>query len=58
MKAKRFLSLFIATLLCLSSFTAFASEETTEEVLVLSAENKESVNYSDMSNWAYWNKGE
>ena len=45
MKMKRFLSLFIAIVLCLSSFTVLADNV------------EESVDYSDMSNWAYWNEG-
>ena len=79
MKTKRFLSLFIAIILCLSSFTAFAydSEEvalTTSEEIIVEAEDVAddpteeivampeyeddgSIDYSDMSNWAYWNEG-
>ena len=68
MKGKRFLSLFVAVLLCLSSFTVFAedvAEEiiiTAEETVVIPEEEQEEkegkVDYSDMSNWAYWNEGE
>ena len=53
MKIKRFLSLFIAALICLSTFTTFA-----EEVVVEVSAYDEYVDYSDMSNWAYWNEGE
>ena len=72
MKTKRFLSFFIAVLLCLSSFTVFAEEtveaeisldeiheeDTTEEIEVESEDEDDgSIDYSDISNWAYWNEG-
>ena len=57
MITKRFLSLFIAVVLCLSSFTAFAADETAEEIFVASSPEEEYVDYSDMLNWAYWNEG-
>lgn len=63
MKTKRFLSLVIALLLCLSSFTAFAGEEAveitaaTEKSVVMPKDDDASVDYSDISNWAYWNEG-
>ena len=47
MKTKRFLSIFVAVALCLSSFTVFAASSPEEEY----------VDYSNMSNWAYWNEG-
>ena len=72
MKTGRFLSLLIATLLCLSSFAVFAEEtveveialdeiyedDPTEEIEVESDDVDDgSIDYSDMSNWAYWNEG-
>ena len=54
MKIKRILSLFVALVFCLSSFAAFA----TEEIPVISESVEEGIDYSDMSNWAYWNEGE
>ena len=88
MKTRRILSLFIAVLLCLSSFSVFAEEkvadieialdaiyedDSTEEIavtteepaddpaeeIVVSPEDEgdEKLDYSDMSNWAYWNEG-
>lgn len=73
MKTKRFLSLFIAVLLCLSSFAVFADEtveveialdeiyedDPAEEIEVeYEDEDDESIDYSDVSNWAYWNEGQ
>lgn len=104
MKTKRFLSLFVAVLLCFSSFQSFVkvaatdieidldeiyaddsaeesdvsskelSDDPTHEVAVPSEDtvddpseelaalpedkNDNSIDYSDMSNWAYWNVGE
>ena len=59
MKTKRFLSLFIAMFLCLSQFVAFAEDDPAEEIFVISPLiQKMGIDYSDMSNWAYWNKGE
>ena len=74
MKFKRFSSLVIAVVLCLSSFTAFAYDTeknlTTSEEIAVEAENaaddpvaipenKEdgTIDYSDASNWVYWNEG-
>ena len=57
MKLKRLLSIFIATVLCLSPFVTFAADETAENLFVVSASKEEYVDYSDMSNWAYWNDG-
>ena len=81
MKNKRILSLIIAGILCLSSFTAFAEtdkdgatqEEAVEEIVVSTEEPADdpteeivampededdgSIDYSDASNWAYWNEG-
>ncbi len=54
MNTKRLLSLFIALVFCLSSFAVFA----TEEIPVISESVEEGIDYSDMSNWAYWNEGE
>lgn len=54
MKIKRILSLFVALVFCLSSFVVFA----TEEIPVISEFVEEGIDYSDMSNWAYWNEGE
>ena len=81
MKTKRFLSLLLAVLLCLSSFSVFAKEgeqvevnldglyedAPAEEIAVPSREpvadmpeeeDDAGIDYSDMSNWAYWNEGE
>jgi hypothetical protein len=72
MKAKRFLSLIIAIVLCLSSFTAFAnnteeiiveaeiaSDDPAEELVAMPEDNDDgSIDYSDMSNWAYWDEGD
>ena len=58
MKTKRFLSSFIAIVLCLSSFTAFATDNLTDEIFVVSSPKEKYVDYSNMSNWACWNKGE
>jgi len=57
MKIKRFLSLFVATALILSTFTTFAADNYTDEIFITSAPHKESIDYSDKSNWAYWNEG-
>ncbi len=53
MKAKRFLSLFIAVVLCLSSFTAFA-----EEIVMEYSPFDEYVDYSNMYFWSRWNNGD
>lgn len=79
MTTKRFLRLFIAVAICLSSFTALAydaegvireaSEEIiveaknvadnpTEELVTAPEDDVGSIDYSDMSNWAYWNEGD
>ena len=57
MKIKRLLSLFVATVLVLSTFTTFAADNYTDEIFIISAPHKESIDYSDKSNWAYWNEG-
>lgn len=77
MKTKRFLSLLLAVLLCLSSFSVFAKEGEQVEVnldglyedapaekIAVPAEepvadmpeeeDDAGIDYSDMSNWAYW----
>ena len=53
MKIKRFLSLFIAVVLCLSSFTAFA-----EEIVMEYSPFDEYVDYSNMYFWSRWNNGD
>ena len=59
MKTKRILSLFIAIVLCMTSFAVFAADDSTEEVFIISAPVEDKgIDYSDMSNWAYWNAGE
>ena len=58
MKIKRLFSLFVALVLCLTSFTVFAADNLTEEIIMISAPYEESIDYSQMSNWAYWNEGE
>ena len=57
MKIKRFLSLFVAIVLCLSSFTALAADDPAEEIPVAVESVEEGVNYADISNWAYWGEG-
>ena len=48
MKLNKLLGLFVVLVLCVSSFSVFATDvpDTTD------------IDYSDMSNWAYWNEGE
>jgi len=58
MKAKRFLSLFIAVVIGLSSFTAFAADDIAEEILVVASPEEEYVDYSNMHFWSSWNNGE
>ncbi|MBE7019233.1 MAG: DUF3089 domain-containing protein [Ruminococcaceae bacterium] len=58
MKTKRFLSLLIAVVLCLSSFTALAADDLAEEIFVVSAPEDEYVDYSNMFYWSRWNLGE
>ena len=56
---KRLLSLFIAVVLCLSMTTVFSTDAPTKEIFIISAPTQEeSIDYADMSNWAYWNEGE
>ncbi len=57
MRTKRLLSLIIATILCFSAFSVVSADDITQELLVTSAP-VEDVDYSQMSNWAYWGKGE
>ena len=68
MKTKRFLSVFFAIILCLSSITVFANKaeavdteasDNPAEALVVTNEGyrDKGLDYSDMSNWAYWNEG-
>ena len=35
----------------------FAVDDLTEGIFVVSSPEEEHIDYSDMSNWAYWNKG-
>ena len=58
MKTKRLLSLFIAIILCFSSVAVFAGDNLSEEIINVSSPEEEYVGYSNMYNWAYWNKGE
>ena len=53
MKTKRFLSLILAVLLCLSPFTAFA-----EEIVMEYSPFDEYVDYSNMYFWSRWNNGD
>lgn len=57
MKTRKLLCLLVAIALCLSSFTAFAADAPTEEILTVTAPATEAVDYSDISNWAYRNEG-
>ena len=56
MKTKRFLCLFI--ILCMFSFTAFADGTLSEEISVAADSSEEYVGYSNMFNWACWNRGD
>ena len=58
MKTKKLISFIISVILCLSSFTAFANDGLAEKNLTISSSIEQSIDYSDMSNWAYWNNGE
>ena len=58
MKLKRFLSLFIAMVLCLSSFGVLAADDPAEEMFEVSSSWEEYIDYSNMYCWAYWNNGE
>ena len=58
MKTKRFLSLFMAIVLCLSSFTAFAEDGLTDEFIMEYSPYDEYVDYSNMYFWSRWNNGE
>ena len=68
MKTKRFLSVFFAIILCLSSITVYANKaeavdteasDNPAEALVVTNEGyrDKGLDYSDMLNWAYWNEG-
>ena len=80
MNRKKLLSLILAAMMSLSTFTALAedvetaTDAVTEEVVVTTEEESDilteeivampddgddgSIDYADMSNWAYWNEGE
>ena len=58
MKTKRFLSLFMAIVLCLSPFTAFAEDGLTKEIIMEYSPYDEYVDYSNMYFWSRWNNGE
>ena len=58
MKTKRFLSLFMAIVLCLSPFTAFAEDGLTDEFIMEYSPYDEYVDYSNMYFWSCWNNGE
>ncbi len=57
MKVKRFLSLLIAMVLCVSSFTVFAADDPTEEIVAVASPYDEYVDYSNMFYWSSWNRG-
>ena len=58
MKTKRLLSLFIVVVLWLSVVNVFAADDRAEEIFVVSAPlEKVDIDYSDKTNWAYWNEG-
>ena len=58
MKTKRILSLLIAVVLCLATFTTFAEDGLTEEIILEYSPYDEYVDYSNMYFWSSWNKGE
>ena len=58
MKTKRILSLLVAIILCLSSFTALAIDDPTEEIFIVSSPEEEYIDYSNMYFWSCWNRGE
>ena len=41
-----------------AEFAAFAADDSAEDIVVMSSSEEEYVDYSNMYNWAYWNKGE
>ena len=57
MKIKRILSLLVAIILCLSSFTALAVDDPTEEIFIVSSPEEEYIDYSNMYFWSCWNRG-
>ena len=58
MKIKRILSLFLAIILCMTSFVVFAADDPTEEIIIVSSPEEEYIDYSDMYFWSHWNNGE
>ena len=58
MKFKRILSLLVAIILCLSSFTVLAVDDSTEEIFIVSSPEEEYIDYSNMYFWSCWNRGE
>ena len=58
MKSKRFLCLFIAIILCLAPFAAFAEDGLIEEIITEYSTYDEYVDYSNMYFWSRWNNGE
>ena len=58
MKTKRFLSLFMALVLCLSSAVVFAKDGLTEEITIEYSPFDEYVDYSNMYFWSRWNNGD
>ena len=58
MKTKRLLSLFVALVMCLASFAVYASDDIGEDISLVSLQDEQQdIDYSEMSNWAYWNEG-
>ena len=58
MKIKRWLGVFIAIVLSLSSFTVFATDGMSEVIITESSPEEEYVDYSNMHFWSRWNNGE
>ena len=58
MKTKRFLSVLIAIVLCLSPVITFAEEELPDEVVLEHSPYDDYVDYSNMYFWSRWNNGE
>ena len=58
MKTKRFLSLFMAIVLCLSPIVTFAEDSLTDEFIIEQSPYDEYVDYSNMYFWSRWNNGE
>ena len=58
MKTKRILSILMAIILCMTSLVAFAADDPTEEIFIVSSPEEEYIDYSNMYFWSRWNNGE